>query len=172
MLRLLLKPTLLLLIWRHTITSYLQALCHLTTPSSPLLLYCPALLSCQAADVAAAEGVRWSPAARELVGGVLAGAVNVTSGYPFDTMKVRLQAGTGGSSMRECFWSIWRTEGVSRPCQCQHSTHVCRHEHGTGFVRPGWLLLSSEQGCYCAWVEFSLSHPHVAAAAVSYFSIF
>lgn len=61
------------------------------------------------------DGVRWTPAARELVGGVLAGAVNVTSGYPFDTMKVRLQASTGGTTMAQCFLHIWRNEGVSTP---------------------------------------------------------
>lgn len=44
---------------------------------------------------------------------MLAGAVNVTSGYPFDTMKVRLQASTGSTTMAQCFWDIWRNEGVS-----------------------------------------------------------
>jgi len=62
-----------------------------------------------------AAGVRyWHPATRELVGGVMAGAVNVVSGYPFDTMKVRLQAsGAAYTGMTDCFLRIWKTEGVS-----------------------------------------------------------
>eukprot|EP00879_Flechtneria_rotunda_P006816 GHRR01007160.1.p1 GENE.GHRR01007160.1~~GHRR01007160.1.p1 ORF type:complete len:411 (+),score=147.40 GHRR01007160.1:87-1319(+) len=57
--------------------------------------------------------LRWHPATRELVGGVLAGAMNVTSGFPFDTMKVRLQATNGVyTGMTDCFWHIWNTEGV------------------------------------------------------------
>ncbi|KAF8062934.1 hypothetical protein HT031_003773 [Scenedesmus sp. PABB004] len=58
------------------------------------------------------SGVRWRPATRELVGGVLAGAVNVTSGYPFDTLKVRLQAGRGAyAGMTDAARAIWRSEG-------------------------------------------------------------
>lgn len=61
------------------------------------------------------EPIRWHAATRELVGGVIAGAVNVTSGYPFDTVKVRLQAGDGAyEGMTDCFVHIWRTEGVSK----------------------------------------------------------
>lgn len=56
----------------------------------------------------------WSAGTRELVGGTLAGAVNVASGFPFDTVKVRLQAGGGAyTGMVDAFRSIWRTEGVS-----------------------------------------------------------
>ncbi|WIA40020.1 hypothetical protein OEZ86_013444 [Tetradesmus obliquus] len=65
------------------------------------------------ASAADQQPVRWHAATRELVGGVLAGAVNVTSGYPFDTMKVRLQASDGVyEGMADCFSHIWRTEGV------------------------------------------------------------
>lgn len=53
-------------------------------------------------------------AGRELVGGFIAGAANVVSGYPFDTLKVRLQASKGMyDGMLDCFWHIWRNEGVS-----------------------------------------------------------
>lgn len=100
-------------------------------PSTPFTTHAPAAATQAAADAenysllssstsssssaTTTSTTTWSPAARELVGGVLAGAVNVTSGYPFDTMKVRLQAHSsrGSLSMAECFWSIWRTEGVS-----------------------------------------------------------
>ncbi|PNH04257.1 Mitochondrial carnitine/acylcarnitine carrier-like protein [Tetrabaena socialis] len=41
---------------------------------------------------------RWSPASRELLAGFAAGAANVGSGYPFDTIKCRLQA--AGSAAR------------------------------------------------------------------------
>jgi len=58
------------------------------------------------------HGRYWHPAA-ELVGGVLAGAVNVTSGYPFDTMEVAAasQWGSRSTGITDCFLHIWRTEG-------------------------------------------------------------
>ncbi|KAG2481944.1 hypothetical protein HYH03_019098 [Edaphochlamys debaryana] len=50
-----------------------------------------------AADaVGAAQVPVLSPAARELVGGCVAGAANVVSGFPFDTIKVRLQSSSPG----------------------------------------------------------------------------
>lgn len=59
-------------------------------------------------------GERGGSAARELAGGCIAGAANVTSGYPFDTIKVKLQASKGMyAGMNDCARHIWRTEGVS-----------------------------------------------------------
>lgn len=55
-------------------------------------------------------------AARELLAGVVAGSANVVSGYPFDTVKVRLQAEQGVyKGPWHCFTSILRKEGV---CGC------------------------------------------------------
>lgn len=65
---------------------------------------------------------RLDPVTKELVGGLLAGASNVTAGYAFDTVKVRLQTtaagGGGGSAPRyagslDCLRTILRTEGVA-----------------------------------------------------------
>jgi hypothetical protein len=62
---------------------------------------------------------RLTPAQAELVAGCVAGATNVISGYPFDTLKVRLQASPGQyAGMRDCFWKLWRTEGVSAAACC------------------------------------------------------
>lgn len=78
------------------------------------------------AQSTAAEPIRWHAATRELVGGVIAGAVNVTSGYPFDTMKVRLQAGDGAyEGMTDCFLHIWRTEGVSSSLRADNPVSGC-----------------------------------------------
>lgn len=53
-------------------------------------------------------------ASRELVGGLAAGAANVVSGYPFDTVKVRLQASHNRySGTLDAFRHILREEGVS-----------------------------------------------------------
>jgi hypothetical protein len=71
---------------------------------------------------------RLTPAQAELVAGCVAGATNVISGYPFDTLKVRLQASPGQyAGMRDCFWKLWRTEGVSAAtCACLTESAVAR----------------------------------------------
>lgn len=52
-------------------------------------------------------------AVTELFAGVVAGGANVVSGYPFDTVKVRLQAEQGVyKGPWHCFTSILRKEGV------------------------------------------------------------
>ncbi|GLC46505.1 hypothetical protein PLESTB_000334100 [Pleodorina starrii] len=55
-------------------------------------------------------------AARELLAGFAAGAANVTSGYPFDTVKVRLQSAARGQydGAVHCCRSIIRHEGIRR----------------------------------------------------------
>eukprot|EP00803_Ostreobium_quekettii_P008881 evm.model.scf_335EXC.7 EVM.evm.TU.scf_335EXC.7 scf_335EXC:36030-41569(-) len=54
-------------------------------------------------------------ASKELFVGVVAGGANVVSGYPFDTVKVRLQAEPGAyKGPWHCFRSILRKEGVAR----------------------------------------------------------
>lgn len=91
-----------------------------------------------AAQSKAEQPVRWHAATRELVGGVLAGAVNVTSGYPFDTVKVRLQASHGVySGMSDCFLHIWRTEGVSQKHQQEYSNkRLFRGLHSRYLAHP------------------------------------
>ncbi|GIL60795.1 hypothetical protein Vafri_15320 [Volvox africanus] len=55
-------------------------------------------------------------AARELLAGFAAGAANVTSGYPFDTVKVRLQSAAPGQyrGAMHCLCTIVQQEGVRR----------------------------------------------------------
>lgn len=52
-------------------------------------------------------------ATKELVSGCAAGVANVVSGFPFDTVKVRLQSSRGTyRSMLHCFSEIWKKEGM------------------------------------------------------------
>ena len=52
-------------------------------------------------------------AVRELFAGVVAGGANIVSGYPFDTVKVRLQAEQGVyKGPWHCLTTILRKEGV------------------------------------------------------------
>ncbi|GFR45843.1 hypothetical protein Agub_g7209 [Astrephomene gubernaculifera] len=57
-----------------------------------------------------------STAGRELLAGFAAGAANVTSGYPFDTVKVRLQSAAPGRyrGALHCATEVVRSEGVRR----------------------------------------------------------
>lgn len=65
-------------------------------------------------------------ASKDLVCGLIAGAANVVSGYPFDTLKVRLQANKGMyDGLSDCFWHIWRTEGVSTSHHRLHHFRTC-----------------------------------------------
>lgn len=54
-------------------------------------------------------------ATKELICGCTAGMANVLSGFPFDTVKVHLQAEPGRyRGMWQCFTDIWRKQGVGR----------------------------------------------------------
>ncbi|PNW71127.1 hypothetical protein CHLRE_17g747797v5 [Chlamydomonas reinhardtii] len=57
-----------------------------------------------------------SAATRELFAGFAAGAANVTSGYPFDTVKVRLQSAPPGAyrGALDCAVKVVRYEGLRR----------------------------------------------------------
>ncbi|KXZ43066.1 hypothetical protein GPECTOR_105g98 [Gonium pectorale] len=57
-----------------------------------------------------------SAAGRELLAGFAAGAANVTSGYPFDTIKVRLQSAAPGQyrGALHCLREVARREGLRR----------------------------------------------------------
>ncbi|KAG2426438.1 hypothetical protein HYH02_014796 [Chlamydomonas schloesseri] len=57
-----------------------------------------------------------SPAARELFAGFGAGAANVVSGYPFDTVKVRLQSAAPGTyrGALDCAVKVVQREGLRR----------------------------------------------------------
>lgn len=53
-------------------------------------------------------------ATKEMVCGCTAGLADAISGFPFDTIKVRLQAEPGRyTGVWQCFTDIWRKEGVS-----------------------------------------------------------
>ena len=53
---------------------------------------------------------------QELVCGSLAGGANIATGFPFDTIKVKLQGNPGRYiGMFHCFRSVWREEGVRNP---------------------------------------------------------
>ena len=61
-----------------------------------------------------AKTSRWNSTTRDMVGGICAGVANASSGYPFDTMKVRLQASHGQyKGMTDVFKHIWKSQGVS-----------------------------------------------------------
>ena len=51
-----------------------------------------------------------------LVAGAASGSANTAVGFPFDTVKVRLQTtGASYTGALHCASSIWKTEGVSLP---------------------------------------------------------
>jgi solute carrier family 25 carnitine/acylcarnitine transporter 20/29 len=91
----------------------------------------PELPTAAATSTASTPTRCWSPVTRELVAGMLAGGVNVTSGFPFDTVKVRLQQAGGTSSMGQVACELWRTEGVSERLSGGCGTpHCLPHLHG------------------------------------------
>lgn len=55
---------------------------------------------------------------QEYTAGCVAGAANVVSGFPFDTVKVRLQASPDRyRGPWDCVRRIWRHEGVCKVVQ-------------------------------------------------------
>jgi hypothetical protein len=73
----------------------------------------------------------WNSATRDMAGGICAGVANASSGYPFDTMKVRLQASHGQyKGMKDVFKHIWKSQGVSAIVLCSPPM-LFRYLHGS-----------------------------------------
>jgi hypothetical protein len=75
-------------------------------------------------------GGKGDAARKELVCGATAGVANVLSGYPFDTVKVRLQTEPGTyTGLWDCLTRIWRQEGVGAWGAGPGLWMVAEHEH-------------------------------------------
>lgn len=92
--------------------------------------------------VGATAAVRMDPWTRELICGVVAGATNVASGFPFDTVKVgvRLHAACMRALQLTCTFQQSCAEG----CRVQHSLR-CSQMFGFGAVICICIQPSAEQ---------------------------
>lgn len=63
---------------------------------------------------------------QEYTAGCAAGAANVISGFPFDTVKVRMQASPTRYSAWECFLHICRQEGVRAATSTTTTCMTCQ----------------------------------------------
>lgn len=104
----------------------------------------------------------------ELSAGGIAGAATMASGFPFDTVKVRLQAERGVyRGAWDCFKHILRHDGVS--------ADICNSALITTVVKHGFLLLEADyvvsgvnviepvvqaQRCCCVIVSVGLCISH------------
>lgn len=76
-----------------------------------------------------------------LIAGAASGSANIGSGFPFDTVKVRLQTTGGHTGAWQCATCIWKTEGVS---ECSHPFEAdTKWDQGTPDEMSSWFIVHS-----------------------------